>query len=165
MLKASLLLAVGVLSGCASNKSSNKDVPPMSAPTKPASPSTSQPTAPMPSPMDGDIEWRLTASSQQITMAERGHWRLRVSATNRGTVAAEIGSPASEFSFDGAPSMGLNLTYSNGVLEPGWDSLPPGETASTEREVGDTLFAQPGRHEIVLRHGRATSALVVDVMP
>jgi len=128
------------------------------------------PVAPRPVPaasaLDGDLEWRLTASATTLSMAERADWILRTEATNRGAEPVDFfESGFASFFVNGEPSMGLSLAFGNGLAPAEWSSLAPGATAAPERAVGESLFPAPGDYEIVMTHGMALVGLVVHVTP
>jgi hypothetical protein len=108
-------------------------------------------------------------------MAQVGQFTLTVRATNQGTrvvdpqyMGCDAGSNpclASSWLVDGGPDFALNLAFGNGVREDRWSALPPGETISDSRKMGDALFTAPGRHQITFRHGSATVSVEVTVKP
>jgi hypothetical protein len=115
---------------------------------------------------DGDLEYRLTASSTSITMADRDTWELRIEATNVGTTPVDfIAVNQPTFRVDGEPSMALNMAFGNGGVPSTWAALPPGVTANPAR-VGVSVFDAPGDHTIEMTtSGGAVVSLVVHVAP
>lgn len=155
-----LLLAHAAIA-CGSREERAPSAPP---PATTVSEATTEPATG--SARDGDLEWRLQASSERLAMSERAAWRLRMVAVNRGsTTASPIETGPSSFAVNGEPSMVASLAFGNGALEPGWTSLPPGESVSTERELGESLFDAPGTYRIDLTHGTATSSVTIAVVP
>jgi hypothetical protein len=59
--------------------------------------------------------------------------------------------------------MGFSLAFQNGVMEPNWTSLPPGETAATERALCESLFNAPGEYTLGFQHGRSDLTVPVRV--
>lgn len=164
-----MLLACGGRDPSAS-AASEPAPPPVAAPsTDPAPeppPVVEPPPAPVASALDGDLEWRLTASATTLSMAERADWRLRTEATNRGDAPVDFfESGFASFTVNGEPSMALSLAFGNGLAPAEWASLAPGATAAPERALGESLFESPGDYEIVMTHGMALVGLVVHVTP
>jgi hypothetical protein len=119
-----------------------------------------------PSVRDGDLEWRLAASSTTVAMAARDAWELRTEATNVGTAAVDvIAAGTGTFTVDGVPSRTLDMAFGNGGFPGSYRALPPGETATNARDVGEILET-PGDHTIEMTIGGGiTVSLVVHVTP
>jgi hypothetical protein len=117
------------------------------------------------SPSSDRLRWRLDVTPNPMRMAQRRSCLVRVSVTNEGPRAVEPQLHLAQFTLDGQLSMGLSLAFSNGVMDRGWSSIPPGETATTERALCETLFPTPGVYRIGLRQGAQTSTVVVRVTP
>jgi hypothetical protein len=83
-------------------------------------------------------------------MADRASFLLRRQVTNTGTAPADAMTPSASFTFDGAPSMELDMAFGNGARESRWAALPPGDTVRDDRAMGESLFATPGSHTITM---------------
>lgn len=117
------------------------------------------------SPSSDRLRWSLEVTPNPMRMAQRRSCRVRVSVTNEGARAVEPQLHLAQFTLDGRPSKGLSLAFSNGVMDRGWSSLPPGETAIIERAVCERLLPTPGEYRIGLTQDAQTIAAVVRVTP
>jgi len=116
-------------------------------------------------PEDRGVSWWLEATRPRPTMAERAETRLRLSARNDGTEAARPELAAGTWTVNGEPAPGLALAFSNGIQEPGWASLNPQETVSTERSI-ESLLEAPGVYEIrFAREDVADAGVRITVRP
>ena len=127
----------------------------------PASPGPRQPDL----PRDGDVEWGLRASSLRVPMARRDRWRLTVVVTNRGRTPIDPQMTMTEWTVNGENDITLSNAFTNGAHDASWSSLPPGQTATDDRDLGESLFLEPGEYEIVMTHGAARRSLRVRVTP
>lgn len=98
-----------------------------------------------------------------MSMAGRARCRVKVMVTNEGTQNATPRAVSGQFVVNGQPSMGADLAFSNGTIEPLWMSLPPKQTAVMEREVCDALFPAPGKYTVGYRVGNNEVTAVVKV--
>lgn len=135
------------------------------APAPTPAPASPAPPAPAPAPVVASpLRWEVVAVPTRLTMAERGAFRLRRQVTNTSDAPADAMAVTASFTVNGAPAVGLDLSFGNGVREARWAALPPGERASDERAVGD-LFEGPGEYVIAMTAGGATSSVTVQVAP
>ncbi len=137
---------------------------------------TTSPTHVTPTARDQlGIEWTLTTSASPVAVADLVHFEIAIAATNTGgdTIdpqymgCVEASEPclASGWKLDGAESMALNLTFGNGGREARWRALPPGDTVTDRRIMGDSLELAPGDHTISFDHGEARVEVTVTVTP
>lgn len=73
--------------------------------------------------------------------------------------------PGASFTVNGQASMELDMAFGNGVRETRWSTLPPGESAFDEREMGLSLFPAPGNYDLAMTVDGATSTVRVRVDP
>jgi hypothetical protein len=138
------------------------------------------PTGPSSAPRATDVDelgvrWRLEAAPALLTMAQLEQFQLTVRATNQGTSTVDPqhmgcgqgSNPclSSSWRLNGGADFALGLAFGNGVREQRWSALPPGETVSDSRRMGESLFSAPGRYTITYQHGSATASAEVIVKP
>ncbi len=127
-----------------------------------ASPTAAAPAAPAPA-VASTLRWELIAVPARLRMAGRDAFRLRRQVTNTGSEPADAFASLPSYAVDGAPSMALDLAFSNGAVDMRWHALPPGETVSDERDMGMALFPAPGDYEIAMTVDGQTSTVRVHV--
>lgn len=111
---------------------------------------------------DDGVRWRLRAEPQSVTMAERDSVRLTIEATNTADAEIDPQRHLGEWRFQGERHMGLAMWFGNGVRVVAWNALPPGQTVTDARSVGEHLFEAPGTYEIAYaRDGRRSTVRVV----
>jgi len=98
-----------------------------------------------------------------MSMAGRARCRVKILVTNEGQQNAKPQAFSGQIVVDGKPSMGADLAFSNGSIEPLWMSLPPKQTAVMEREVCEELFPAPGKYTVGYRVGNDEVTAVVKV--
>jgi hypothetical protein len=100
-----------------------------------------------------------------MTMADRAGFRLRRTATNEGSSAADAMRASASFTVNGVTSMGLDMAFGNGGRESRWAQLPPGESVHDERAMGESLFEAPGSYMIVMSVDGVNATVSVQVDP
>lgn len=111
------------------------------------------------------VRWDVRAEPTRLSMSDRGSFRLFLRATNRGTGTVRPDLHPGHFMVNGSPSTLLDLAFSNGIMEPGWMGLSPGQSVETARAVGEGLFSAPGTYVITYTTGSRTSRVTVHVTP
>lgn len=116
---------------------------------------------------DPPIEVALDVDPPELTLAERGRFRISLSATNEGSETVDPELHLAQLLVNGTPSKAWSLAVGNGKRERKWFELPPGETTSmTWSTLGESLFREPGTFELVLRlRDRERAAATVRVHP
>jgi hypothetical protein len=100
----------------------------------------------------GSIELALRAEPQQLTMSERKHFQIALSATNESGEIIDPQLHEARLFVNGKESKAWNLAIGNGKREAKWFVLPPGETVSmTWSSLGESLLTGPGAFTLVLR--------------
>jgi hypothetical protein len=107
---------------------------------------------PIPPPTAVPLAWAIEVEPATVSMAKRASVTVRISATNHGTAARSPDRDPLGFHVDGATSHVLELAFGNGGRGREWTSLPPGATATDERN-GMEIVDQPGDHVIAIVHG------------
>ena len=110
-----------------------------------------------------DIEWVLSAAPETVTMSERDTLRLTIEVTNVGTATVDPKQHLGHFELDGVQHHGLQLWFGNGLRSMTWTELPPGETATDVRQVGEQLFNAPGEYVVGFRYGETLATTTVRV--
>jgi len=128
----------------------------------PAEPPAAVPAAPAPV-VASTLRWELVAIPARLRMADRAAFRLRRQVTNSGSAPANAFDSLPSYTVDGAPSMALDLAFSNGAVDMRWQALPPGETVFDERDMGEALFPAPGDYELAMTVDGQTSTVRVHV--
>lgn len=99
------------------------------------------------------VDLKLTAEPLQLTMPERKNFKISIMAINRGDETIDPELHRAELFVNGKWSKIWSLAIGNGKREAKWSALPPGETASmTWSHIGESLFPNPGKYELVLRY-------------
>jgi hypothetical protein len=131
------------------------------APDAPASVDAAASAAPA-----SQLEWTMTATSPTSTKENASTFRVEITAHNRGTQTVNTYRDLLIVNVNGKRSGPFKLRWNQGQHDPKWGSLPPGESVSEKRELGDFLFGLPGDYELELMHGsRSVSKLKVTVAP
>ena len=89
--------------------------------------------------------------------------RLTIEVTNDGDETVDPKQHLGQFELDGVAHMGLQLWFGNGLRTRSWHALPPGETASDVRKVGEQLFTAPGEYVVGFRYGESVATATVRV--
>ncbi len=110
-----------------------------------------------------DVTWALTATPQTVSMGQRDAVELRIAATNVGSETVDPKQHLGRFELDGVAHMGLELWFGNGLRTTTWSALPPGETATDVRRVGEQLFEAPGEYVVGFRYGESVATTTVRV--
>jgi hypothetical protein len=169
-----LLCAAAALALAACSKSTERASP---DPAPVGSASVKQDPAPIPTAgsgsgassasgasMQSTLAVKLLAAPTQLTMADRPKFMVGVEVVNRGTTAVDPQlSTGCQLTVNGKESMVWNLAIGNGVREPSWHSLPPGQTATMSWPLGADLFDKPGDYHLVLTLGGQQSTADVHV--
>jgi hypothetical protein len=92
-------------------------------------------------------------------------FRFRRQVTNTGSVVADAMRANASFTVDGAPSMGLDMAFGNGLRETRWSRLPPGEIAFDERDMEPAIFDTAGEHVVTMTVDGVDSTVHVRVDP
>jgi hypothetical protein len=103
--------------------------------------------------MQPTLAVKLLASPTQLTLAERDKFMVGIEVTNRGKVTVDPQMSTGELTANGERSMAWSLAINNGLREPKWSALPPGETIKMSWPLGDALFDKPGAYHLVLSLG------------
>lgn len=110
---------------------------------------------------DRGIRWRLRAEPTSTTMADRASVRLTIEATNTTDAEIDPQRHLGQWRFQGEQHMGLTMWFGNGLRVMEWNALPPAQTVTDARDVGEHLFEAPGTYEIAYaRDGRASTVRV-----
>lgn len=112
-----------------------------------------------------DLQWALIAVPPTLSMAERSTFRLQRQVTNTGDTVANPDAASGSFTINGAPARDLDMAFGNGLRDARWAELPPGETVSDGRGMGEQLFPAPGDYTITMTVGDAAAAVTVTVTP
>ena len=142
MIAMRLTLALTLLTACGapSEPTSTPTATPAAGPTS-VGPTTEAVSA---------LSWQLVAEPSALSMDQRADFRLRVVATNPGSVVEHPIEHGMTFAVNGTPSVMLDMAFGNGLSPMTWSDLPPGATESSERGVGESLFVAPGDYEITM---------------
>lgn len=111
------------------------------------------------------LRWSFVATPASVTMATRASVRLTRSVTNEGAALADAMHASASFAVNGAASMSLDLAFGNGLRGGEWASLPPGQTASDARDMGEDLFPVPGDYDLAMTTDGVTVHAHVHVDP
>jgi len=68
-----------------------------------------------------------------------------------------------KWTVDGQESMTAGLAFGNGTMEQKWMSLPPKQTATSERELCQDMFPKPGKYTVVFQIGSDQVSAVAEV--
>lgn len=104
------------------------------------------------------LAWWLEAEPADLTMDQRESFRLRLRVENTGPRVTPPEEHRGQWLVNAEPATGIDLAFSNGLREAAWSSLAPGDAASMERALGESLFEAPGYYEIRYRREDGTDA-------
>ncbi len=108
-----------------------------------------------------DVTWALTATPRTVSMGQRDAVELTIEVTNVGSETVDPKQHLGRFELDGVAHMGLELWFGNGLRTMTWSALPPGETATDVRKVGEQLFEAPGEYVVGFRYGESVATATV----
>ena len=151
-----------ILIGCGNSSGQGAETPPQTRPEEAAEPPREPPQDP---PELAGLEWSIESVPETLSMSERSEHVIRIRATNRGTRTVNPLEAALSFRVNGEESFALINAFGNGVRASGWSALPPSETVSDERAMGETLFPEPGRYEIAVEPPGTRATCLVTVTP
>lgn len=118
-----------------------------------SSPSASDGTIAQPygaPPTPARLNWMLTPSESAIKMADRAKFRLTIAVTNTRNFVTDPERGSVSFKVNGQPAPAVDLAFQNGTQTPDWKELPPNNTATDARDIGEALFPAPGTYVIEL---------------
>jgi hypothetical protein len=115
--------------------------------------------------MQNMIAIQIIAEPLQFSMDERANFKIGMEARNVGDEAINPKLYESELLVEGERSLAWNLAVSNGLREEAWWNLEPGKTVTASWSLGEAMFPQPGKYEVVLRLGTQESSVRVWVTP
>lgn len=153
--------------------SGTQDAEPQPEPQPETEPLVAEPEAPEETemPTQGDdffvdeqgIRWKLRAEPTRTTMADRASVRLTIEATNTTDAEIDPQRHLGQWRFQGEQHMGLTMWFGNGLRVMEWNALPPAQTVTDARDVGEHLFEAPGTYEIAYARDGRTSTVRVTV--
>ncbi|MCE9579034.1 MAG: hypothetical protein K8W52_38270 [Deltaproteobacteria bacterium] len=111
------------------------------------------------------LRWQLRAVPPRLTMKDRAAFRLRIEVTNTAAAPVDASDGYATFTLDGQASQALDLAFGNGGREARWRALPPGDTVSDERAMGEDLFPAPGAYAISAAIDGVRVATTIEVLP
>jgi hypothetical protein len=101
-----------------------------------------------------------------IPMGARATTALEISATNLYDTPVPSRRDGLRLLVNGVPSPVFDLAFSNGVVAPDWDPIPPHTTARDRRMIVEALMPTPGEYALELQlDGRRVAARRVRVTP
>ncbi|MBL8741730.1 MAG: hypothetical protein JNK04_11570 [Myxococcales bacterium] len=109
------------------------------------------------------IRWGLSCTPAKLTMATRDKLNVEISATNE--TKETLDTLRQRLSFKNEGRARLSFAFGNGHRDKKWTALPPGETLTESRAMGEALLPRTGDIEITLFNDGATATCTVHVDP
>lgn len=106
------------------------------------------------------LKLELSVNHPELSMSELSQLRISVSASNQGKRTIDPGLDNADLLVNAVPSLPFKEAIGNGIREPVWNALPPGQTLTREWPLGEALFAAPGKYILVFRVGSVSAAPV-----
>jgi len=126
--------------------------------------------APPPPPTDAapaapQLSWMITLSDP-ISMAARSRTPLEIVARNLYDRPIDAHRERLTLRVNGQESAAFALSFSNGVIGPDWQTVPPRGTSRDARNLLEALMPAPGEYLLELfLDGRRVAARRVSVVP
>lgn len=108
---------------------------------------------------------KLLVVPNRLSMRECSKFQAGVEAINRGETAIDPQLSAATLTVDGRRSEAWDHALQSGPSDPPWRRLPPAQRLSIWWSLGERLFDEPGRYQLVLKLGDRESVAEVEVTP
>jgi hypothetical protein len=109
------------------------------------------------------IRWGLSCTPAKLTMATRDQLNVEIKATNE--TRETLDTLRHWLSFKNEGNGRLSMAFGNGHRDKKWTALPPGETLTESRMMGESLLPRVGDIQIALFSDGATATCTVHVDP
>ena len=124
-----------------------------------------QPTPAGPSKMTNALEIKLVVEPAKLAFADRASFKVGFEAVNRGAAAVDPQLHDAVLTANGERVYAWDLAIQNGPRDASWTQLPPGKSTAMSWPLGEAMFEQPGKYELVLTLGAQRSTAQVEVTP
>lgn len=111
------------------------------------------------------LDIKLVAAPAKLAFAERASFKVGFEAVNRGAAAVDPKLYDAVLTANGERVYAWDLAIQNGPRDASWTQLPPGKSTAMSWPLGEAMFEQPGKYQLVLTLGTQTSAAQVEVTP
>jgi hypothetical protein len=100
--------------------------------------------------MSARLHIDLAVTPERLTTAALDSLTVEVSVTNEGAETIDLQLPSSTLLVDGKRSLSWNVAIGNSPRDAREYALPPGDSITAARVMGEGLVREPGDHEFVL---------------
>lgn len=118
-----------------------------------------------PGKMNPTLDIKLVVEPAKLAFADRASFKVGFEAVNRGAAAVDPQLYDAVLMANGERVYAWDLAIQNGPRDASWTKLEPGGSVAMSWPLGEAMFEQPGKYELVLMLGPQRSAAEVEVTP